>query len=60
MASTIGYIKIYIKWSMGNDVTTLNKEVPYQLAIRLLLLPKFDKSSPFVNWDKEVCHMIMC
>ena len=25
----------------------------------LLLLPKFDNSSPAVTEDKEICHMIM-
>ena len=25
----------------------------------MLLLPKFDNSSPFVTRDKEICHMIM-
>ena len=25
----------------------------------LLLLPKFDNSSPSVTRDKEICHMIM-
>ena len=25
----------------------------------LLLLPKFDNSSPSVTQDKEICHMIM-
>ena len=24
----------------------------------LLLLPKFDNSSPSVTWDKEICHVI--
>ena len=26
---------------------------------KLLLLPKFDNSSPFVTQDKEICHMII-
>ena len=26
--------------------------------IELLLLPKFDNSSPFVTHDKEICHVI--
>ena len=32
---------------------------PIDIYTELLLLPKFDNSSPSVTWDKEICHMIM-
>ena len=42
-----------------NDVTAPSGEVPYERLSQLLLLPKFDNSSPSVTWDKEICYMIM-
>ena len=54
-----GDIKIHLTWSKSN-VTTHNGEVPYQMK-ELLLLPKFDNSSPFVTRYKEIwqSHIIM-
>ena len=48
-----------VSWSKGNDLATPNGEVPYQLLSELLLLPKFNNSSPSVTGDKEICHVIM-
>ena len=46
-------------WSKGNGVTTPNGEVPYHVYTELLLLYKFDNSSPSVTRGKEICYMIM-
>ena len=35
------------------------EKCPIDVYTELLLLPKFDNSSPSVTWDKEICHMIM-
>ena len=46
--------------SKGNDLTTPDGEVPYQLLSKeLLLLPKFNNSSPSITQAKEIFHMIM-
>ena len=40
--------------SKQNDVTTHNGEESYGLLSRVVLLPKFDNSSPSVTRDKEI------
>ena len=35
------------------------EKYPIDYYPEMLLLPKFDNSSPFVTRDKEICHMIM-
>ena len=43
-----------VSWSKGNDLATPNGEVPYQLLSELLLLPKFNNSSPSVTGDRDL------
>ena len=35
------------------------EKCPIDVYTELLLLPKFDNSSPSVTRDKEICHVIM-
>ena len=35
------------------------EKCPIHVYTELLLLPKFDNSSPSVTWDKKICHVIM-
>ena len=51
-----------IKMSMSPDekvMTLLWRSALSTSIAKLLLLPKFDNSSPFVTRDKEICHMII-
>ena len=59
--SIIGNIKIYQCHVIKNQWhfypqwrSTLSTSIT-----EMLLLPKFDNSSPFVTQDKEICRMIM-
>ena len=62
VASKIGDINIYYQCNMIKRQWRCYPQwriAPLTSITKLLLLPKFDNSSPSVTQDKEVSHMIM-
>ena len=43
-------------WSKGNDVISPMEKCPMDFYQELFLLSEFDKSSPSVTQDQEICH----